>query len=119
MRWTAHGLLFDVSSRASLGHFGGAVDGFSDTKICPATTNVAGHRFVDIFIGGLGLLAQQHGGAHELTRLAVATLGNIFLKPRELQGVTEIRRKALDCRHFFSRRSRYRSDAGTHSLAIN
>lgn len=71
-------------------------------QIGSATANIATHGALNIGIGRLLFLLEQRGGAHELTRLAVATLGHIVVYPRLLQGMQLAigRCKALDGRYF-------------------
>ena len=95
------------------------MDRFSNTRIGSAATYVAGHRLIDVFISGFGFVVQQHRRAHELPRLAIATLRNILFQPRSLQRITQIRREALDCGHRFSRHPRYRRDARPNRFAVD
>ena len=60
------------------------------------------NRIVDVFIGGPWFFAQQDSRAHQLPRLAVAALRDIFSDPSALQWMTQIGREALDSGHFFA-----------------
>src|SRR2546422_9686302 len=76
------------SSPTSLGHhLGGAMNGAPDSRIRPAAANVAGQRLVDVLIGWIGNLFQQHRCAHNLSRLAIPALRYVYLKPGALQGM--------------------------------
>ena len=57
------------------------MDRLSDTVISAATTEVPGHRSIDIVVRRLGLLAQQGGRGHDLPRLAKPALGDAELDP--------------------------------------
>ena len=47
----------------------------------PQRQMLPAHGVVDIGVGGLRVLAQQHGGGHDLTRLAIAALRHVRLDP--------------------------------------
>lgn len=72
------------------------MDGFSDARVGAATAQVSGKREVDIGIGGVGLLAEQGGGGHDLPALAVAALGDLFGNPSLLHHMVGIGRKPFD-----------------------
>ncbi len=58
-----------------------------DTVVGRATTDVASHTFLNLSVGGLGMLRQQGGGAQDLAALAVPALGDIKVDPCLLQRV--------------------------------
>src|SRR5258708_11949925 len=95
------------------------MDGSSNSRIGSAAADVARHRLVNVLIRRLGFFAQQHGGAHQLPRLAVAALRNVLLQPRALQRITQIRRQSLDGRDSLSRRTRHWRDARAHRVSID
>src|SRR5262249_34986217 len=66
-------------------HFCGEVDGAADPRVGAATANVSRHRIVDVRIGGLWILGEQHGGGHQLSGLAVSVLGHLLSEPRALK----------------------------------
>ena len=53
----------------------------ADTAVCPATTNVSTHSFVDLRILRRAFAAEQGRGAHHLTTLAISALRNAHLDP--------------------------------------
>src|SRR3989475_8548676 len=54
-----------------------------------AAADVAGHRLVDILIGGLRCLGEQAGGLHDLPALAVAALRDVQAPPRGLDALAD------------------------------
>src|SRR5882672_2849577 len=77
-----------------------------------AAAYVAGHRLVDIVIGGLRRLGEQAGGLHDLPALAVAALRDVQAAPRRLDAPADRRRAdPLDGRDLLAFRSRDRRDA--------
>jgi len=90
-----------------------------DSRIRPAAANVAGKRLVDVLVGWIGNLFEQHGCAHNLSRLAIPALRYVYLKPGALQGMAQVGRESLDSGDFFSRSPRHRSHTRAHRLAIN
>src|SRR2546430_4689422 len=70
------------------------MNGAPDALIGAAAADVSRHRFVDVFIGGPWFFAQQHGSAHQLSRLAIAALRHVFGNPSALQRMTQIVREA-------------------------
>src|SRR6202790_1642275 len=94
------------------------MNGPPDTRIRSAPADVPGHLLINIFIGWLWFLSQQHRRAHNLPRLAVSALRHIDLDPRPLQRVIQISRQAFDRRHPFPRHSPHRRNARTNRLAI-
>src|SRR3974390_81220 len=57
---------------------------------------VAGHGFDNLLLGGMGRLREKSGCLHDLSRLAVPTLGNVFGNPRLLQQMRAGLREAFD-----------------------
>src|SRR5260370_40678605 len=64
------------------------LDGRADSRVGAAAADVAGHRGVDVRIGGLRLLRQERRGRHDLARLAVAALDDLEIEPRLLDLLT-------------------------------
>ena len=54
------------------------------------------HGAVDIFISRVGVAFEQSRGSHDLSRLAVAALGNLLGDPRLLYGMLVIVRQPFD-----------------------
>jgi len=61
-----------------------AMNGSADTVVGTAATDI-GHGFVDVGIGWFANLNQQGCSRHDLTTLAIATLGDCFVNPCLLQ----------------------------------
>src|SRR5260221_788219 len=53
------------------------MNGPSNARVGTAAADVAGHGFVNISVGGLGIFFQQDGCTHDLSGLAVAALRNV------------------------------------------
>src|SRR5216683_5972668 len=62
----------------------GVRDRGADARIGAASTDVAAHCGVDVITRGLRVGLEQRYRRHDLTRLAVATLGDIVLDPGRL-----------------------------------
>jgi len=71
-------------------------DGGDDAVIGAAAADVAVHMGDDLCAGWLGILLQQSRCLHDLTRLAIAALGNLLGNPGLLQRVARVRRQAFD-----------------------
>src|SRR4051812_47235159 len=59
----------------------GRVDRGADARIGPATTEIAGHHFVDVFIRRLGDQLEKRDGLHDLAGLAIAALRDLMFDP--------------------------------------
>src|SRR5262249_39704619 len=79
----------------AFGRTRGDVHGGTDTLVGAASADV-GHRFVDVLVGRLRLLCEERCGGHDLSRVAIAALGNVHRRPRPLHGVRAVRRQAFD-----------------------
>jgi len=66
--------------------FGGVFDAAANTQIGSATAEVTRHGGINVVIGRAGVLGDQGGGRHDLTRLAVAALRHIGGNPRFANG---------------------------------
>src|SRR5438105_7739867 len=95
------------------------MNGATNPWIRAAAADVAGHGLVNVFITGLWLLAQQNRGAHQLARLAVAALRNIFFYPGALQRMAQVSRQSFDGGYLLTLHARQRRYAGTSRFAIN
>jgi hypothetical protein len=62
----------------------GSPDGFSDAGIGTASADITLHSCVDVGIGRMRIGFKQCHGRHDLTTLAVPTLGYLFGNPRFL-----------------------------------
>src|SRR5688572_5769830 len=74
------------------------VNGFANALVGRAPAEVAVHRRRDLRVGRRGILRQERGGAHDLTRLAVAALRNVDLVPRALHRMRAVGGEPLDRR---------------------
>ncbi len=78
------------------------MNGLADAEIGAAPANVAGHRVVDIVVGGFRRFAQQDGGGHDLARLAITALRHILIDPGRLERAAQLSGEALDGGHLLS-----------------
>ena len=89
-----------------------------DARVSAAAADVAAHGFVNVFVGGLRIFFEEHGGAHDLTGLAVAALRNIDFNPGTLEGMGKIGREAFDGRNVFAFDSGEWSDTRADGFAF-
>src|SRR5260370_17176240 len=68
----------------------------ADSNVGHAAANTARHHRVNVAVTGIGEIFQQRGCRHDLSRLAIAALGNLQLEPRGLQRMLALRIKAFD-----------------------
>src|SRR5439155_6280410 len=95
------------------------LDRRANPLIGTAPADVAGHRLVDIVIGGLGCLREQAGGLHDLSALAVAALGDVQAAPRGHDAFADRRRvDRLDSRDFLALRGRDRRDTRARRRSV-
>src|SRR5262245_17867071 len=99
---------------------GGFLDRGPDARIRAAATDVPRHGAIDVRVGRLRLGGKQRARRHDLTRLAIATLGHVQRKPGGLHSLA--RRRGADpfnggdpppCRR------RDRQDAGPRRLSVD
>jgi hypothetical protein len=94
------------------------VDGAADARVSAASANVSAHGFVNVVVGGLGIFLQEHSGAHDLTGLAIAALGNVDFNPRALKRMGKIRGKTFDGRNLFAFNPGKWCDARANGFAV-
>src|SRR5689334_16011792 len=94
------------------------MNGGADALIRAAAADVAGHRIVDVLIGGLRFLRQQGRRRHDLSGLAIPTLRDVELEPRFLHRMRMIRGEPLDRGDFLIADGAYRRDTGAGGLAV-
>src|SRR5438445_137597 len=95
------------------------LDRRTNPLIGAAATDVAGHRLVDIVIGGLRGLGEQAGRLHDLPTLAVAALRDVQAAPRGLDALADrCSTDPLDGRDLLAFRSRDRRDARARRRTI-
>ena len=92
---------------------------FAYTLVGSATAQIAIHRLGDLLIAGLGRLSEESGGGHNLSRLAVAALGNFFGEPGLLQRMKSVRAQAFDCGHVLIGDLRDRGRARADRIALD
>src|SRR5262252_5173419 len=69
------------SDRRRGGKLRGLLDRLADADIGAAATDVAGHRCVDVSVGGLGIGGEQCSRGHDLPRLTIAALDHLEIEP--------------------------------------
>src|SRR5258705_6482927 len=95
------------------------MDRRADALVGRATTDVARHRMIDVGVGRLGLLLQQGGRRHDLSRLAVAALYDVEVHPRLLHRLRCARRQAFDRRYLAIGNGRDRRRARAQRLSVD
>src|SRR5260370_12873666 len=80
----------------------GAMDGLADSLVGAAAADVAAHGIVDVGVGGLGFFREQRDRGHNLARLAIAALRNLFLHPALLHLMAAIGGQAFNGRNFLT-----------------
>jgi hypothetical protein len=75
---------------------GGLMYRLTDTLIGAAAADMASEGFVNIGIGGRGILGEQRGSGHDHAGLAVATLRDLIREPDLLHGMLAVSRKPFD-----------------------
>src|SRR5271154_1414542 len=97
----------------------GAMDGSADALVGAATADVSAHEVVDVGVGRLRLFCEQRDCGHNLSRLAVAALGNVFFDPGYLYWVGAVGRESFDRGDFLSAYARDRRDARARGFAVD
>src|SRR5262245_24065260 len=82
-----------ISLREPLRRF---FDRGADAYVRRATACIAGHRVVDVLVGGPLVLREECGGCHHLSRLAVTALRHVELFPCRLHGLAFARGQPFD-----------------------
>lgn len=90
-----------------------------DALITAAAADVAGHRFANLIVVGLGIFGQQGSGLHDLTGLAIAALRDIDLAPGLLNRMIAGGMQAFDGDDLTSDNVGNRGDAGAYCLFID
>src|SRR5215813_4963671 len=90
----------------------------ADARVGSAATEISAHRVVNISVGRVRFLLEQTGRRHHLSRLAVATLRDLYLLPGLLHRVAQITREPFDRDHSLPLGARHGSNAGTDRVAI-
>lgn len=95
------------------------MDGFADALVRAAAANVAAHEIVDIGVARIRFFRQQRDGRHNLPRLTVTALWDIFGNPGLLDGMQAFGRNSFDGRDFFPGDAADLRDAGTRRFTID
>ena len=83
----------------------------TDAQICPAATEIAVHRCIDLGIARIRILRQQRRRRHDLARLTVAALRHIHIHPGLLHRVAAIAGEPFNGSDSLSRHAGDRRDA--------
>src|SRR5258708_38024209 len=94
------------------------MDGAPNARIGSAPADVAGHGLINIFVGWFGVFFEENGRAHDLSRLAVATLRDIHFNPGALQRMGKVVRKAFNRSHVFAGNSRQWGHARANGATV-
>src|SRR5436189_75425 len=96
---------------------GGLLDGLPDADVRAAAADVL--DLLDLGVAGVGVASEQVDRGHDLSGLAVATLGDVSIQPRLLHGVQLVSLgEALDGGDVLVSALRDRGDAGVERLAV-
>ena len=95
------------------------MDGFANALVGAAAADVAAHEVVDVGIGGIGFFCEQRDGRHDLSRLAVAALRDVFGNPGLLDGMQAFGGNSFNCGDFLSGDAADLSDAGASGFSID
>ncbi len=95
------------------------MDRFADAGIGAAAADVAAHRGVDVVIARIRHALEQGGGAHDLSRLAVAALRDIEFAPGDLDRVAAVFGQPLDRRDGLALGRGNGNHAGAHGLPVD
>src|SRR5262249_24554736 len=97
----------------------GLLDRFTNAHIGAAATDIAGHRRVDVGIGGRRVAREQRRRGHDLAGLAVAALHDLAIEPGLLDpGARRGRADRFDRRDRGAADAIDRSDAGADGDAV-
>src|SRR5258708_32715795 len=94
------------------------MDGPSYARVGTAAADVAGHGFVNISVGGLGIFFQQDGCTHDLSGLAVAALRNVDFDPGALHRVGVVGGEALSGCDMLAFDAGQRRDTGADGATV-
>src|SRR6202035_2234035 len=72
---------------------GRQLDRVTDADVGHAATEITRHDRIDVLVGRIGIVLEQRGRLHDLTRLAVTALRNLQVSPRCLQRMLALRVK--------------------------
>src|SRR5580693_2215113 len=91
----------------------------ADSNVGHAAANTARHHRVNVAVTGIGKIFQQRGCLHDLSRLAIAALGNLQLKPRGLQWMPALRIEAFNRRDLCPGDRANRGNAGSRCASFD
>src|ERR1700721_2057546 len=89
------------------------LDRLAYPRVRHAATKTSSHNLVDGLVGGIGVVFQQRGGLHDLSRLAITALRNLQLDPGGLQWMSPLGVEPLDRRYLRAGARAERGNAGS------
>src|SRR6476646_4874910 len=89
-----------------------------DGLISPATADIVAHGLVDVSVRGVGGFRQKGRHGHDLPRLTVSTLGNIFRDPGLLNRGAAVLGEAFNGGDALTGDVGNGSHAGAHRLSV-
>jgi hypothetical protein len=95
------------------------LNGSDNPVIGAAAADIPVHVADDLIAGRFGVFSQQFRRLHDLTGLAISTLGHLFGDPRLLQWVIGSGRQTFNRSHLFAGNVGKRRLARPDSLAVN
>src|SRR5438128_1565700 len=90
-----------------------------DALVGAASADVARHRIGDLLVARLRRLFDQRCGLHDLTGLAIPTLGDVVRLPGKLDRMATVGTEALDRDDLVSLGVSQCGQAGTNRLTVN
>src|ERR1051325_7128420 len=94
------------------------MNGPPDALVRSASTEIAAHGVVDLFVGRLLVLHEQRRGGHDLPGLAVAALRDVLRLPGALQRMRAVWREPFDGEDLLPRHVLERRAAGADRLSV-
>src|SRR5689334_5717335 len=95
------------------------MDGPPDAEVCAAAADVPRHRRVDCRVVRGFVVGEKRGGRHDLPRLAIAALRDIFGDPRLLYRMVSFGRETFDRRDLLPPERFDGRDARPDRLAVD
>jgi len=97
---------------------GSPLDGFAYALVGTTATDISLHSRVNVLIRGIGIVAQQRNGRHNLSGLTIPALRHLFGDPGFLHPVQSLRSNALYGSNLLTAYRTYRQTAAAHRQAI-
>src|SRR5580704_10146778 len=95
------------------------LDGFAYSRVGHAAADVPGHYGVYVAVTGGGIIFEQRGCLHDLSRLTVPALRNLKLKPCRLQRMLALRIEPFDRRDLRPSDGAKRGDARSRRASFH